>query len=554
MLKNNLQLHHPKLSYPICLLGLLVGVAAALLLVLFRAIIDFGHGLILNNPDDFSDLPLLWRAILPISGAIIIALIARMTASKYRRLGIAYVIHRIKMHYGRLPLGNATNQFFSAIVALGCGFSVGREGPAIHLGATVATSFARRWQLPDNALTILASCGIAAGISATFNSPLAAVLFVLEVVLREYRIHSFIPILIASVTGSVITQSIFGNVHHYEELFISAIPIAQYPFLVVSGLLIGTIAAGFSHGLISLTEFTRKWPIAVKLLLAGIATAAIGWQLPQALGTEHGALTIALGENPGLALLFALLAAKILATIAAIGLGIPGGIIGPLYGIGAIIGSLLAWLMVPWFPELQAYIPLYTVLGMTAMMGVCLHAPLAALLALLEMTQDAAIILPSLLVTIPAYLLSFVGFGSRSIFLQQLDAMGLEYRVSPTLQGLQKTGVLALADRQFVIGSPQQSDEQLLTLMQEANQQRLLLRHSDRCELVSLHANYSSDDAPLDRTVAHPLPNTATLAEVYLLLNKNRRQAVYIHDGNVDHPIGLLTWSMLRKEIRAGRF
>ncbi len=554
MFRNSpMNLSQAKLSVHLCLLGLLVGLAAGLFLLLFRFMIDLGQGLILDSPDDFSDLPSLWRALLPVAGAGAIALIAAFTASKYRRLGIAYVIHRIKVHYGSLPLGSAMNQFASAVIALASGFSVGREGPAVHLGATVATGFARYWKLPDNALSVLASCGIAAGISATFNSPLAAVLFVLEVVLREYRIHTFLPILIASVTGSVVTQSVYGNIHLYDHFAMEVFPVAQYPLLLLSGLLIGGIAAGFSHGLITITEISQRWPITLRLMLAGGFTALIGLQLPQALGTEHAAVSIALSDNPGLLLLLALLGAKILATWAAIGLGIPGGIIGPLYGIGAVVGSLIAWGLTPMFPQLQPFIPLYAVLGMTAMMGVCLHAPMAALLALLELTQDASIILPSLLVTLPAYLLAYSVFGSRSIFLSQLDAQGLEYRVSPTEAGLQKTGVMALADRQFVIGTPNQSDEDLLKLMNEANQQRLLLRHMDRCELVSLHANYD-DDTPLMRTDAFPLPQTATLAEVHRLLNRNRQKAVYIFDTGLDHPIGVITWTMLRQALRAKHF
>ncbi|USD36954.1 MULTISPECIES: chloride channel protein [Ferrimonas] len=550
---SNLTLSQAKLSIHLCLLGLLVGLAAGVLLLLFRVVIDLGQGFILDSPDDFSGLPPQWRALLPIAGAAGIAIIAAVTASKYRRLGIAYVIHRIKLHYGRLPLGSAMNQFFSAVIALASGFSVGREGPAVHLGATVATGFARRWKLPDNALSILASCGIAAGISATFNSPLAAVLFVLEVVLREYRIHSFLPILIASVTGSVVTQSVFGNTHLYGHFSMDVIPLAQYPLLLGTGLIIGCVAAGFSHGLLTITETTSRWPLTLKLLLAGACTAAIGLQLPQALGTEHAAVSIALSDNPGLWLLLALLGAKILATWVALGLGIPGGIIGPLYGIGAVLGSLIAWGMTPLFPQMQAYIPLYAVLGMTAMMGVCLHAPMAALLALLELTQDASIILPSLLVTLPAYLLAYSVFGSRSIFLRQLDAMGLDYRVSPTELGLQKTGVMAIADRQFVIGTPKQTDEQLLQLMNDAHQQRLLLRLPQGCELVALHANYD-DDTPLTRTEAFGLPMTATLAEVHKLLNRNRQKAVYIYDEHPEHPVGIITWSMLRQEIRARRF
>ncbi|MBW3139706.1 chloride channel protein [Ferrimonas balearica] len=542
-----------RISLQLCLLGLLVGALASGLIVLFQLAVAGLQHLVLIQSGDFTELPLAMRAGLPILGAGIIYLLVSRTKTAYRRMGIAYVIHRVKCHYGRISLTSGVGQFIHAVVALACGFSVGKEGPAVHIGATAATMMSKRWALPDNTMRILSSCGIAAGIAAIFNTPLAGVIFVLEVVLRDYKIHYFLPIMLAAITGAIIYRTVFGDIHVYSHLELVRLPLDQYPTLIMFGLVLGIVAALFNHALLQVTQRASTLNLATRFGIAGLATAVIAVLVPGAMGSEHGAVSLAHSADATILGLLVLLTAKILATIAAIGFGIPGGLIGPLYGMGALLGAMVALILSPMLPQLQEYQGIYAAIGMTAMMGVCLNAPMASLLALVELTNDASLILPYLLVTLPGFLLAHEGLGARAIFLRQLDIMGLEYRVPPLEQALQKTGVLALMDRDIVLARPGLADDELLALLKSVEHHRLLRGTEEGQELITLHADFTDDsNSALKREALPGLPERATLAEVYQLLEPKRGGAVYIYMDNPNTPVGLITWSMLYRFFRGG--
>ena len=281
-------------------------------------------------------------------------------------------------------------------------------------------------------------------------------------------------------------------------------------------------------------------------------TTLIALLLPQALGSGDFAIHEAITDNPSLMFLIALLLAKMVSTIAAVGLGIPGGLIGPLYGIGALIGAILALISTLLFPSIAPYVGLYTVIGMTAMMGVCLSAPLAALVALLELTNDASIILPAMFVTIPAFLVAYQGFNTNSIFLRQLDIMGLGYKVPPMNQGLQKKGVRALMDKRFVIVND--DDDLLLEVLKRAEGRPVLVRNTEgEIEMLRLEMQSFEDLTTLSRHPMPGLPDSATLNEAYEALASKRAGEVYIYRGDNQKVVGVISWANLHQEIRSGQ-
>ena len=541
-----------KTSIQLCLLALFFALIASGVIILFRLLLNASFHITELSEITLVDSLLDWRYYLPILGAVIIWFMARYATSKrYKRMGIAYVMHRYKLHYGKIPLQSAPGQFFQALAALASNFSVGREGPAIHLGAVSASVLAEKFNLPDNSVRIMCASGIAAGISATFNSPLAAVIFVFEVIIREYRIHYFFPILLSAVCGAVTSQVVFGDVHEFDLIQVIHIPLDHYPVLLIGGIILGCYSAFFNYSLLKVTKLSREWSLFTKFMLAGVITTIIGLLLPHALGSGDLAINIAIENKTALSLLIALLLAKTLATVCAIGFGIPGGLIGPLYGIGALLGAILAVISATIFPSSAPYIGLYTVIGMTAVMGVCLSAPLAALVALLELTNDASIILPAMFVTIPAFLVAYQAFNCRSIFFKQCEMMGLDYKVPPLNLGLQKTGVRALMDHRLLV--VKQNNELLLEVMKRAKGRPVLsISDEGNVEMLRLQFQAVAEDTVLSSHPVELLPDTASVDEAYKLLAVKRRGEIAIYQGKKSNLVGLISWAHLQQEIRKG--
>ncbi|GLS83130.1 chloride channel protein [Paraferrimonas haliotis] len=529
-------------------LALVFAVICSIVIIVFRLAVELIQGLLAISDADYSVLGVDWRVLLPVIGALLIWLIIYRTQPNNRRMGIAYVLHRIKLFSGHIPTQTLTGQFVHALIALVCGFSVGREGPSIHLGATTASTLSQQLRLPDNAMRILASSGVAAGIAATFNTPLAAVIFVFEVILREYRMQYLFPIIIAAICGALASHLAFGNVHEFDSIAVLALPISQYPILIFAGVLFGVLAAAFNYSLVTVTRQSAPWPLGVRMVLAGVITALVGFAFPQALGTGESAILLAVSDSPAIILLCLVLIAKVIATVAAIGLGIPGGLIGPMYGIGALLGAIVAWISASIWPEVGPYVGLYTVIGMSVMFSVGLGAPLAALVALVELTGDVSVILPAMFVTIPAFLICYQGFGVRSILLQQLDISGLDYRSPPMEQALQKYGVRQIMDRRLVI--VQHDRELLLEVLKRAQGRSVLLRQpDDSIHMIELQMQSFDNEESLKMHAIEGLPDTASLDKAYQILAPQGSGEVYIHDQN-GHPVGVISWSHLTQLLK----
>ena len=550
------ELAHPRTSVQLCLLGIIAGVTSALLIVLFRLGIEWTQttGLALLSHFELSDT-LTW-IILPIAAAVLILIIAFFTGFKHYRLGIPFVIHRVKKHYGHIPWRTTVNQFFGGMLALAGGFVVGREGPSVHLGAAGSSLFGQTLRLPQNSIRTLAGCGIAAGISASFNTPLAAVIFVMEVVLREYKIHIFVPVMLSAACGSGITRIVFGEGNELAYFSFSSFSQWVYLYLIVFGCLLGVLATLFNHTLMTVMTAFRRVSMVWRLLLASLITAIGGALLPESLGANFEHVNALFSQNPEALLVLTILLMKFVLATCAIGLGIPGGIIGPVMVIGMLAGAFLLIPVSHWLPR-EDFTSSFALLGIAGMLTAVLHAPLAALVAVMELSYRPEIILPAILVIVPAYVTATQFLGNRSIFIQQLDFQKLPYAITSIREALEKTGVQAAMETDFKLfyDAPEEALQKFL-----ADSPTQLVIQQSKFELdikyawVHYDVSLSQHAHPISYQTMTGMSSQATLAEVYEQLNSARSGAVYIYGDNPSTITGVITWNRLQSFLQRAQF
>jgi H+/Cl- antiporter ClcA len=548
----------PRTSWQLCILAAIGGAASAILVVLFTLSIEAIQLLYLTQKEDYTSLSRLSRFVLPVLGGLIILFFAWLTGYKYLRTGIPFVIHRLKVAHGVIPLRNTLNQFFGSVTALAAGFSVGKEGPAVHLGAACSSYIGNKLQLPYCTIRTLCACGIAAGISACFNTPLAAVIFVMEVILREYKIHIFIPVMIASMIGSMITSNVFGPAHEFEYFHKISLSFHHYPALILLGLVLGLLAFGFNHYLVLIIKHSSRLHIITRIMLAAIITGALGYAAPFAMGTDLSAINFSLENNIPLQLLLGLLFAKIIMTIVALGLGIPGGVVGPIIGIGAIAGTCVSVAVMYFLPG-EHLANDFALMGMAGFLAATLNAPLAALLAVVELSSQLEVIVPAMIVITVSCVFSGQFLKNRSIFVMQLEQQGLVYRKPPIERSLQRIGVLGVLQDNIKIYQLKDIADLQTKLAETTSQNELMIIEDNISGTASyswLQAEEIEEPSHLTTINTHKLialNSQSTLAEAYLALVDQRDGGVYIYGKSVDDILGIISFAQIRRYLLEGK-
>ncbi|MDX1654760.1 MAG: chloride channel protein, partial [Candidatus Competibacteraceae bacterium] len=398
-----LRLADPQAQIPLLILGLVSGAVAGLSMVIFRLVIEASPALLLgaDNPEDHEHLTPWWRLILPTLGGLAVGLLLQRLEPARRQVGVVHVLERLSYSEGHLPLSNAGVQFVGAALCILSGHSIGREGPSIHIGAASGSWMGQRLHLPNNSIRILVGCGSAGAIAAAFNTPLAGVIFAMEVILMEYTLTGFVPIIAAAVAATTVSRWAFGQDPVFIAPDVGLDSLADLGYVLIMGVLIGALSAAFFRLLVMITRQFRRIPIWLRATAAGAATGILALWAPQVMGIGYDTVNQALLGELGLGLLLGILAAKLAATSLALGLGLPGGLIGPTLVMGAMAGGA-AGLLLDLYAPVDTSPALYATRGMGAMMGATLKAPLAALTALLELTNNPHVIMPGMLAVVAA--------------------------------------------------------------------------------------------------------------------------------------------------------
>lgn len=433
------------------ILAVLAGLVTGLVILAFRLAIDeiLRHALPAGDPESFESLSLAARVLLPLAGMALLGLCCLRLPPYSTRFGVSHVMERLSRHQGYMPWRNALIEFFGGILSLVSGLSGGREGPAIHLGAASASLTGQLFELPNNAIRTLVACGTAAAIAGSFNTPMAGVIFAMEVVMMEYAIGSFIPVILAAVTATLLTHYFIGADAAFDVAPLQLASLLEIPFIVLCGFVIGALAAGYTH-LVQLFARLHNRAFWQRALLAGAVTAAAAVVSPEIMGVGYDTVDAAMAGQLTLMTLAAVMVLKTVSSAASVGLGMPVGTIGPMFVIGAAVGGLMGAAGAILQDGDTASLGFYVMLGMAAMMAATLQAPLAALMAVLELTANPNLIMPAMLIIVVATMTTSEVFKQRSVFLQTLATLGLQYPPSPVRAYLQRAGVASIMNRSIV--------------------------------------------------------------------------------------------------------
>ncbi|MBS61446.1 chloride channel protein [Salinisphaera sp.] len=512
----------------------------------------------------FTETSVAFRVAVPLLGALILGLIVEWVL-KSAEYGIVHIIERLVYYQGVLPVKAAVAEFTMSVLALTTGQSVGREGVAAHTGATTGSWLGRRLDLPNNSVRTLVGCGAAAGVAASFNTPLAAVIFAMEVVMMEYTIAGFAPIILAAVSGSLVTFT-FTDVHPRLVAEYSGFSPIELPYLAFVGAVVGVAGAGFTRLCGALVPVLAKVRISLRIALAGLVTGLLAIQFPQIMGLGFDTVNGSLAGQYAVGMALGIGVAKLIATSFATAAAIPGGVILPTFVIGSALGSALGTFGAMLLPGDATDAGLYALLGIGAMMGAVLQAPLSALVVILELSGQTGLVLPGMLVVIAALVVSRRISVSESLFRLLLRRRGLDYRNDPISQYLRRASVLSAMNRRFRIVEPKIDraalDEILENkidwlLIRSREQRASLMRPGDVARFLNQEENDDIEEVDLykipgKRMDAYSIHVRASLQEAFDMVNRNEAEALIVERNVVGS--NAITYGVLTREAIDGTY
>ncbi len=411
MLKLRLERLQPSESMVFGLLALIVGLASAAGVWLFKWLIDLVHRLAFDQLGAALQPLGGWTVVLlPVLGGLVVGLLLRFFIGEERHHGVAGIMEAVALAGGRLRYKRVPAKAVAAAISIGSGASVGPEDPSVQIGSNLGSMFGQWLHLSDERMRALVAAGAASGIAAAFNAPIAGVFFALEIVLGEITGGALGMVVLSAVISAVFTQAVAGPEPAFHVPAYAFNSAWELPFYLGLGLLAGPIAALYVRLLYIAQDVFHdriKAPRWLKPAIAGLLVGVVGIFLPQIFGVGYETIGgILLGENLGIALLLGLMLAKLVLTPVSIAGGFPGGVFAPSLFIGATLGGAFGQLVSQLFPQLGVAPAAFAMVGMAALLAGAVHAPLTAILLLFEMTRDYRIILPLMFAVVVSLLLS----------------------------------------------------------------------------------------------------------------------------------------------------
>jgi CIC family chloride channel protein len=415
------------------ILAVIVGLASGIGAVGFRHLILLFQTISYGTDGNLLQLaqatPWYLRLWIPAAGGLVVGPLVYFFAREAKGHGVPEVMESVALRSGIIRKRIVLIKSLASAICIGTGGSVGREGPIVQIGSAIGSTIGQVLKISADRIRTLVGCGAAAGIAATFNAPIAGSMFALEVVLGDFGLATFSPIVISSVVATAISRHFLGNAPAFLVPAYELFSAWEFPLYVMLGLFCALVAVSFTSVLYRFEDLFdgMKFPDYLKATLGGFILGAMGLVFPHVLGVGYGTIDLALIGNLSWWLLLLLAACKILATSITIGSGGSGGIFAPSLFMGAMAGGVFGTLAHAVLPGVTASSGAYSIVGMGAVVSGTTHGPMSAILILFEMTGDYKIILPLMIACIISYLTSSQ-LLQESIYTLKLARRGINIR------------------------------------------------------------------------------------------------------------------------------
>jgi len=427
--------------------AIFVGLAGAIGAVLFRLMIRVIQGFAFEGLDGVAAVfeegmaaetrdPLevaqqmawYWRIAIPAVGGMIVGPLIYFFAREARGHGVPEVMKAVAVRGGVIRARLVGVKALASALTIGTGGSVGREGPIIQIGSAFGSNLGQWLKLNAASVRTLVGCGAAAGISATFNAPIAGAIFAAEIIVGDFAVTQFTPIVISSVVASVATRYAIGNhpafiVPDFEIVS----PFELIPYMV-AGIVAGLVAVAFIRTLSFAEDTFAKVPVPEwsKAAIGGAMVGTMAIWLPNVYGVGYTTIGGALAGTMTAGMMGVLVVAKILATSVTIGSGGSGGVFAPSLFLGAMAGGVVGTLVEQYFPGATGSSGAYALVTMGAVVAAATHAPVSAIIIIFELTQTIDIIPALMTACVISTLVAQVSFRD-SIYTVKLRRQGIDF-------------------------------------------------------------------------------------------------------------------------------
>ncbi|NTU93468.1 MAG: chloride channel protein [Chlorobiaceae bacterium] len=433
---------------PFLLVAVLVGLLTGYVAVVFHEAIRTISSLLfegttaiglpsLNNYPRILLLPLI-----PAVGGLVVGIYNALVIKAKPEHGLASVIKAVAQNDGKIPKKNWLHKTITSVVSIGTGGGGGREAPIAHVGAAIGSTVAQLLKFSPARTRTLLGCGAAAGLSAVFNAPIGGVMFAVEVILGDFSVKTFSPIVVAAVVGTVISRSFLGNYPTFHVQEYTLVSNSELVLYFILGALAGLSAVLFIRTFYFIEELFNKFekrfhvPAWAMPAIGGLLCGLVSMWVPELYGFSYDVINRALAGNESWENMIAVYLLKPVVAAFTVGSGGSGGMFAPSMKMGAMLGGMFGHVVNNLFPGITATSGAYALVGMGALTAGIMRAPLTVILILFEVTGQYEIVLPIMFAAVTSTVIARLVYPhTMETYVLEKEGIRMGFGIALTIAG-----------------------------------------------------------------------------------------------------------------------